>query len=77
MVKDCHGSIEPRNDVGDAFLKPAKVSNSAPLSILSCSDGFQREFFVEEVEAVGAAVVDFFVVEGDVAATEADHCGVG
>ena len=47
------------------------------LSILPSSDGLQRELFVDEVEAVGAAVVDFFVVEGDVAVAEADHCGVG
>ena len=47
------------------------------LSILPFRDGFQRKFFVDEVEAVRAAVVDFFVVEGDVTVAEADHCGVG
>ena len=44
------------------------------LSILPFRDGLERKFFVDEVEAVGAAVVDFFVVEGDVAVAEADHC---
>ena len=28
--KDCHGPIGSCNDVGGAFLKPAKVSNSIP-----------------------------------------------
>ena len=60
----------------DKLISKIPSAECIELSILSTSDGLQRKFFVEEVEAVWAAVVDFFVVEGDVAATEADHCGV-